>query len=148
VKIGELARSCGVNVQTVRYYERRGLLSDPRHGLGGYREYDEADAERLRFVKEAQILGFTLREVADLLALRSGRGSARDVRERAREKLGRVREKLAALRALERNLVRLIAGCSGSGPSSACSIIHRLEGSTAVAPGPNGAARRKRRRSS
>jgi DNA-binding transcriptional MerR regulator len=144
VKIGELASRCGVNVQTVRYYERRGLLPDPRGGGGGYREYDDADAERLRFVKEAQALGFTLREIVDLLALRAGPGTAGEVRERARGKLDRVRQRIAGLRTLERRLVKLIAGCSGSGPSTACSIMNRLEGATAVEPGTKRATRRRR----
>jgi DNA-binding transcriptional MerR regulator len=150
VKIGELASACGVNIQTVRYYERRGLMPDPRLGVGGYREYDDGDADRLRFVKEAQALGFTLKEIADLLALRSGGGTAREVRERAREKLEGVREKIAALRTLERNLIKLIAGCSGSGSSSSCSILGRLERSTPAAE-PNdhrASGRTKRRRTS
>lgn len=144
MKISELASRCCVNVQTVRYYERRELLPDPRQGVDGYRDYDEADVERLRFVKEAQALGFTLKEIAELLALRAGRGTARDVRERAREKLEGVRQKIDALRALERNLVRLVAGCSGNGPTSACPIINRLERSTEVGSRSNGAARRRK----
>lgn len=123
-----------MNVQTVRYYERRGLLADPRDGVGGYREYDDADVERLRFVKEAQALGFTLKEIDDLLALRAGKGTAREVRGRAQEKLEDVRQKITALQALKRNLERLIAGCSGAGPSSECPIINRFEGSTGVEP--------------
>lgn len=144
VKIGELARRSDVNVQTVRYYERRGLLPDPREGVGGYREYGDADVDRLRFVKEAQSLGFTLEEIEELVSLRS-RGTAREVRERAREKLDGIREKIAALRALERNLVRLIAGCSGSGSSSTWSIMNRLESSDERAS-ESPPARRQRRR--
>lgn len=144
VKIGELARRSDVNVQTVRYHERRGLLPDPREGVGGYREYGDADVDRLRFVKEAQSLGFTLEEIEELVSLRS-RGTAREVRERAREKLDGIREKIAALRALERNLVRLIAGCSGSGSSSTWSIMNRLESSDERAS-ESPPARRQRRR--
>lgn len=144
VKIGELADRCGVNVQTVRFYERRGLLPDPRGGGSGYREYDDGDAERLRFVKEAQALGFTLKEIVNLLTLRAGRGMASEVRERAREKLDKVRQKIAGLRELERKLVRLIAGCSGSGSSCACSIMSRLEASIEVDAGTTRPTRRRK----
>lgn len=146
MKIGELARRCGVNIQTVRYYERRGLLTDPRGGVGGYREYDDADEDRLRFVKEAQALGFTLKEIQDLLAIRSGQGTAREVRARAQEKVADIRQKIEALRALERTLVDLVASCSGAGPSSACPIINRFEGSTDVEPDAVRAPGRKTKR--
>lgn len=149
MKIGDLASACGVNVQTIRYYERRGLLPDPREGAAGYREYDHDDVDRLRFVKEAQALGFTLKEIPALLALRSGRGTAREVRERAREKLDGVRARIVALRALERNLVKLIAGCSGSGASTACSILNQLEARRELEPTTKRAtARRTKRRTS
>lgn len=134
-----------MNVQTVRYYERRGLLPDPRDGVGGYREYGDDVVDRLRFIKEAQAMGFTLKEVAELVALRRG-DTAREVRERAREKLEGIREKVAALRKLERNLVRLIAECPGSGSSSACSIMTRLESSTEqTSESPPGRRQRRRR---
>lgn len=146
MKIGELASACGVNIQTVRYYERRGLLADPRAGVGGYREYAETDAERLRFVKEAQALGFTLKEVEELLALRAGRGSARDALARARVKLADVRRKIAALQTLERSLQRMIAGCPGAGPASECPIISQFERSAGAGPNRSGAHGRRTRR--
>lgn len=128
MRTGDLARRSGVNLQTVRYYERRGLLPDPRRGQSGYRDYDDAAVDRLLFVKEAQALGFTLREVAELLQLReSPSAGAAEVRARAREKLEQVRHKLQGLRRLERALVRLLAGCRGSGPARACSILEQLE---------------------
>jgi MerR family transcriptional regulator, mercuric resistance operon regulatory protein len=83
-----------VSVQTDRFYERRGLLPDPRDGVGGYRDYGDAHLDRLRFVKEAQTLGFTLKEVSELIALRGG-DTAREVRARARQKLEVIREKLS-----------------------------------------------------
>lgn len=128
MKIGELAQRANVNVQTIRYYERRKLLSDPRGGQTGYREYDEGDLARLQFIREAQALGFTLREVTELLRLRTNPGaSATDVKARARDKLEQVRAKIQGLRRLERQLVNLLAGCAGAGPTSACGILGRLD---------------------
>lgn len=128
MKISELAGRGGVNVQTIRYYERRRLLPDPRGGQSGYREYDEDDLSRLEFIKEAQALGFTLREISDLLRLRtSPTAAANDVKKRARDKLEQVRAKIQGLRRLERQLVGLIAGCAGTGPTSTCGILGRLE---------------------
>lgn len=130
MKIGELARCGEVNVQTVRFYERRGLLPDPRAGVSGYRDYDDHDLERLRFIREAQALGFTLREVEELLAIRAGRGAAADVRRRAQQKVEQVREKIRALRRLERNLLALVATCPGAGSAGDCPILGRIERAT------------------
>jgi MerR family transcriptional regulator, copper efflux regulator len=127
VKIREVAEQCDVNVQTIRFYERRGLLRDPRRGVGGYREYDDGDVERLRFIRQAQTLGFTLREVEELLAVRAGTGSAADVKARAREKLASVRDKIAALRRLERVLVQHVATCPGRGALESCPILQGIE---------------------
>jgi len=148
VKISELAERCAINVQTVRFYERRGLLRDPRGGVGGYRDYDEADEERVRFVRQAQALGFTLREVEELLAVRGRNGTAADVKARAREKLAAVREKIEALRGLERTLVGLLAACPGRGGLDGCPILDRIE-RRAAGPkeSPTRPRGRKRRRS-
>src|SRR5690554_93003 len=88
MRIGEFARRAGVNVQTVRYYERRGLLPEPDRQASGYREYTEANLERLQFIRRSQELGFTLSEIGDLLTLRADpQTTAAEVKERAEAKI-------------------------------------------------------------
>ena len=127
--MGELAKRCGVKVATIRYYERRGLLPDPRRRGEGYRDYGDDDVRRLRFVRQAQGLGFTLKEIAELLALRVSPGtSCVDVRELAEAKLTDIEEKLRTLRVFKRALRGLVEQCAESGPSGACAILDQLEG--------------------
>jgi Hg(II)-responsive transcriptional regulator len=125
----ELARRAGVNVETLRFYERKGLLPEPPRRASGYRQYPADDVRRIRFIKRAQELGFTLGEVRELLALRVRPGTtAADVRERAQRKLTDVRRKMAELAAIERALVKLTESCDGRGPTGECPILHHLEG--------------------
>jgi MerR family copper efflux transcriptional regulator len=126
---GKLATEGGVNLETVRYYERRGLLPKPPRTPAGYRTFDAEAVRRLRFIKQAQALGFSLREIRELLALRvDPRTSCGDVRRRAEAKIADIEGKLRALRAMKRALVRLTATCAkGSAPVSACPILESLE---------------------
>lgn len=127
--IGVLARRAGVNVQTVRYYERRGLLAPARRTEAGYRLYGPDAARVLLFIRNAQGLGFTLAEIAGLLRLRVGRASqCAKVKRRATQRLETVRVKIAALRAMERALARLVRTCSRDGRTGACPILESLEG--------------------
>ena len=100
MRIGEAARRAGVNVETLRYYERRGLLPEPNHGVGGHREYSEESVRFVSAVKQAQTLGFSLREIDDLVraARRDPGGAAALVRQRLEEKLGNVEDEIADLR--------------------------------------------------
>jgi MerR family mercuric resistance operon transcriptional regulator len=125
MRIGELARRAGVNVQTVRYYERRGLLPDPRASERGYREYGEATLERLRFIKRAQDLGFTLAEISELLALRLGRGAtAGRVKARAQAKIREIEGRLRDLERIRHALSHLAGECTaGSGPLGVCPLL-------------------------
>lgn len=126
--IGELARACGVGVETIRFYERRGLLADPRKQGVGYRDYSEAEVRRVRFIKQAQGLGFTLKEITELLALRvSSSTTCADVRAKARAKIEDIEEKIEALQAFRAALDRLVSQCAGSGPVSDCPILDALE---------------------
>ena len=112
---GEVASRGGVNLETIRYYERRGLLPKPA-------------LRRLRFIKQAQALGFSLKEIKELLALRvDPRTSCADVRRRAEAKIADVEAKLRVLRTMKRALVQLTAACAGRGPVSACPILETLE---------------------
>ena len=129
MKIGELARRADVAIDTVRYYERQGLLPAPERTLSGYRQYDESDVERLRFVRRAKALGFTLAEIRDLLAL-SGRREAdmAGMKRAAETKLADVEAKLAELQRIRGGLQALIASCPGHGALEHCPILGALAG--------------------
>ncbi|TMB46372.1 MAG: MerR family transcriptional regulator [Deltaproteobacteria bacterium] len=128
LRTGELAIQGGVNLETIRYYERRGLLPKPPRTSAGYRAFDAEAVRRLRFIKQAQALGFSLKEVRELLALRlNPRTSCADVRRRAEAKIADIEEKLRGLRAMKKVLVRITAVCAGRGPVSECPILESLE---------------------
>jgi MerR family mercuric resistance operon transcriptional regulator len=126
--IGKLARQGGVNIQTIRYYERRGLIPKPNRSSSGYRLYDEEAVRRLGFVRRAQLLGFSLQEIDELLALRMLPGtSCAQIRQRARHKIAVVDEKLAELGRIRSALIKLAASCRGEGPTSECPILEALD---------------------
>lgn len=125
---GEVADRSGVNRETVRYYEQRGLIPAPPRTGGDYRTYDESYVERIRFIKRAQELGFSLKEVEEFLALRlDPNGDCGDVRAKATAKLEDVREKIRDLQQIEAVLGRLSTTCSGEGPTCACPILDALD---------------------
>lgn len=126
--IGSVAKAAGVNLETIRFYERRGLLPEPPRTDGGYRVFPPETIRRIRFIKRAQELGFSLREIQELLALRvDSRTSCADVRRRAQAKIADVEQKMRALQVIRKALVRLTAACTGRGPVSACPIIESLD---------------------
>lgn len=126
--IGQLARRSGIGVETVRFYEREGLIPEPPRRPSGYREYPEETLSRVRFILRAKELGFSLKDIHELLELRvSKKSTCADVRKRAEVKIAEVREKLAMLREMETALVKLTAACRGRGPQSSCPIIEILE---------------------
>jgi len=126
--IGRLAKAVGVNIQTVRYYERLNLLGPTARKPSGYRLYGPDEERRLRFIKNAQALGFTLREIAELLNLRvSSRARCGDVQRKAEEKLQCVEVKAQALQALARDLESLIRTCRAGQPTDRCPILKSLE---------------------
>lgn len=132
--IGQLAKTVGVNVQTIRYYERLKLLTPTARKPSGYRQYGEEALNRLRFIKNAQALGFTLQEVAELLNLRvSNTARCGDVQRRAQAKLAQVESKIKDLRALDRALQSLIQACRVGQPTDRCPILKSLEGRNAPA---------------
>jgi DNA-binding transcriptional MerR regulator len=127
MRIGEAARRAGVNIQTLRYYERRGLLAEPVRTSSGYRSYSAHAVRVVRFVKRAQELGFTLAEVAELLRLRDRRAASRDrVRRRAEAKLRDIDGRLRALRAMRGALRALLDSCR-CGTTPECPILEALE---------------------
>jgi DNA-binding transcriptional MerR regulator len=129
--IGELATRTGVTPEAIRYYEREGVVPKAvRSGTGRYRQYGEPDAERLRFIRRARELGFSLDEVRELLALADGSPShpCTDVNRIARAHLAQVDAKLAQLAALRVELDRVIGECDGVVPVSDCRILGALSG--------------------
>lgn len=128
MKIGELAHAVGVHIQTLRYYERLNLLRPSMRKPSGYRLYDGDALKRLRFIKNAQALGFTLHEVTELLNLRvSSIARCGDVRRRAQAKLRQVDDKIRALQALARPLRALIQHCRAGQPTDQCPILNNFE---------------------
>ncbi|RUL87938.1 Hg(II)-responsive transcriptional regulator [Tautonia sociabilis] len=143
LKTGELAQQAGVNVETLRFYERKGLLPDPPRRQSGYRQYPEESVDRIRFIKRAQEVGFSLDEIRELLALRVRPGTTcSGVRQRVEQKIRDVRRKIADLEAIERALTELTASCSSRGPISECPILENLDGEF---PSPREAKAKSRR---
>ena len=127
MSISQLARKAGVGTDTVRYYERRGLLPKPRRRPSGYRVYDEDALRLLRFIRRAQGLGFSLAEIAELLALRRAPARAcREVQAVAQAKLRAVEAKIRDLRGVRRALLTLLESCRRSGELR-CPILEMLE---------------------
>lgn len=120
--IGRFAAAQGVSVETVRFYQRRGLLAQPERPGSGFREYSSDDGLRLAFIRRARVLGFTIGEIADLLGPAEA-GSAEDVTRAAQAKLAAVGEQLAELAALQCKLRRLIQVCS-HGSRDDCLALH------------------------
>jgi len=127
IGIGALAKRAGVGIDTVRYYEREGLL-EPRERLAsGYRRYSEHEVARLRFIRRAQVLGFSLNEIRELLTLSSHRDVAR-VKKKAEAKLADVDQRIAELQRVRGALSDLVRACPGHGRPEDCPILQALGG--------------------
>lgn len=146
--IGALSKRAGVGVETVRFYERRGLVRRPTRPRAGYRSYPDDAVERIRFIRHAQALGFSLREVKELLTLRVTAGtSCAAVRSRAAAKVADVERRLADLERIRIALAKLVAACPGRGALATCTILEVLD-SPAISVANNrsrGAKHRQRR---
>ena len=126
--IGKVASGAGLSIDTVRYYEREGLLEKPARTASGYRHYSSDAVARLRFIQQAKELGFSLSEIRELLALRIAPGkSCADVRAHAEHKIADVDRRIASLKRVRGALVKLTSACSGKGPVSQCPILEALE---------------------
>ena len=121
--IGKLANAAGVGIDTVRFYERAGLLNKPQRTASGYRLYAESDVARLRFIRRAKALGFSLEEIAELLRLNDGGGRRAAVRAVAGQRLAEIEQKLSELSLMRDALRRLVLRCHGDGPLAGCPII-------------------------
>ncbi len=127
--IGKAAQAAGAGVETLRFYERKGLIDQPPKPLsGGYRIYPSETIDRIRFIRQAQELGFSLREIEELLSLRADPSSdCTQVRARAEAKLDEVNRKVAQLARIRAGLEHVIAACPGQGALEGCSIMEALE---------------------
>jgi MerR family mercuric resistance operon transcriptional regulator len=126
--IGEVAKRAGVHIETLRYYERRGLIEEPPRTSSNYRVYPVESVRRIRFIKRAQELGFSLEEISDLLSLRaSPKAHCGDVLRRAEAKLDNIDEKMRDLRRMKKALSGLVEQCSGRGPISECPILEAID---------------------
>ena len=128
MRIGELARSVGVGVETIRFYERKGLIHEPPRRSSGYRQYEAGAVRRLRFIRRAKELGFTLAEIKGLLDLRAGREiHCEDVRRELEAKVEDIETRIADLRHMKRALMNFSQTCESSDPKGECPILTALE---------------------
>jgi MerR family mercuric resistance operon transcriptional regulator len=137
--VGKLARAAGVGVETVRFYERRGLLEQPARKGSSYRVYTPAAVTRIQFIRRAQQLGFTLNEIAELIALEESASENCDaVRGRATDKISAIQRKIDDLEAMKGALQQMLTACPGSQPLSDCPIMSCLQFDQSCLPGSNG----------
>jgi MerR family transcriptional regulator, copper efflux regulator len=128
IGIGAAAKRAGMGIDTVRYYERSGLIKPQTRLESGYRKYSEAEVSRLRFIKRAQALGFTLKEIGDLLKLSAQKDVAR-VKKSAQAKLVDVEARIASLQKIRDGLAALVEACPGHGRPEDCPILAAFEDS-------------------
>ena len=128
LRTSEVAAQAAVNVETIRFYERRGLLPKPPRTASGYRTFSPEMVPRIRFIKRAQDLGFSLKEIKELLSLRANPNTTcSDVRRRAEEKLLDIERRIRDLRRMGKTLARLAANCPGRGDTASCPILESLD---------------------
>ncbi|GMV83933.1 MAG: heavy metal-responsive transcriptional regulator [Planctomycetota bacterium] len=126
--IGKVARQAAVGIETIRFYEREGLIAEPPRRESGYRQYPPETVDRVRFIKRAKELGFSLREIRELLSLRAKPGvGCADIYKRAKKKIDDIKERIRTLQAMRRALSTLMSECTGRGPVSECPILDALD---------------------
>ena len=131
--IGALAKRVGVAIDTIRFYEREGLLPEPQRRPSGYRHYDEGAVAQLRFIRRAKHLGFTLEEIRDLLSLsRDRRKGVRAVKQRAKRRLAAIQARICELQRVHDGLAQLVDACPGHGSPEQCPILLALCGEEAL----------------
>ena len=125
--IGALSKATKVPIETIRYYEREGLIEEPVRGESGYRQYTSEVIARLYFIKRSKELGFTLKEIRELLSLRATENSrCNDVKEQAEAKISNIEEKIASLQRMKKALEKLVVECNGQSPIRECPILESL----------------------
>ena len=128
LSIGQVARRAGVGVETVRYYEREGLLEEPPRRASGYRQYSEEVVKRIGFIKRAKELGFSLKEITELLLLRvDAQTPCDEVKQRTEAKIAEVERKVVELRRMRQALLQVHSLCTGPGPTGRCPMLEALD---------------------
>jgi MerR family copper efflux transcriptional regulator len=128
LSIGQIAEAAGVGVETVRFYERKGLIEEPPRREARHRRYPPETVTRIRFIRGAQNLGFSLREIEELLALRISPGTSKaEVKMRAEAKVAEITEKMQDLQRMRDTLLKLIGACEGTGPLEDCPILDAFD---------------------
>lgn len=126
--IGRLAKKAQVNVQTIRFYERRGILKPIHREESGYRKYDSNSLKRLHFIRQAKDLGFSLKEIQNLLGMHIRSVEAcKQMKNKALEKLGEIQKKISQLKGLEKTMKQLISDCENRQVSDRCPILEKME---------------------
>jgi MerR family transcriptional regulator, copper efflux regulator len=136
MRIGEVSKRSSVGIETIRYYEREGLLSEPERKPSGFRQYDENIIARLQFIRRAKELGFTLGEIRELLGLWFIKAKCAHVRQLANEKMRDVEAKIAALQQMKRSLRKLIRTCENRDSMEACPLLEGLGDEKQLTRGP------------
>lgn len=126
--IGKLAHAAGIGIETIRFYERTRLIPEPARTESGYRQYPEEIITRIRFILRAKELGFSLKEIKELLSLRaSPKARCAEIRKRAEAKVNDIDAKVRSLLAMRNALLKLVKQCSGKAPATECPILEALD---------------------
>lgn len=125
MKIGEVARRSGTGIETIRFYEREGLLPPPQRRPSGYRQYDEVTVERLDYIRRAKELGFTLAEVRDLLELSSAASTCSHVCRRVEAKIADIEGRIRSLQLMKRSLGKIVGRCRAKDAAEDCPLVHK-----------------------
>ena len=127
MKIGEVSRLSGTGIETIRFYEREGLLLKPQRQPSGYRQYDDTTIERLNYIRRAKELGFTLAEVKELLELSSAHSNCQHIRQRADEKITDIETKVRSLQQMKRSLGKIVERCRAKNSTEDCPLVHKAK---------------------
>lgn len=126
--IGEVSRTTGVSIETIRFYERQGLIDAPKRKESGYRQFSEQHVRRLLFIQQAKTLGFSLKEIGELLSIREDpKSGTREVKALAKSKLDDIEAKMKMLKRMRKSLKSLVDSCPGDGPKRDCPILEALD---------------------
>ena len=125
MKIGEIAKRSGIGIETIRYYEREGLLQEPERRPSGYRQYDVSTVERLEYIRRSKELGFTLAEIRGLLELSFAQSNCDCIRQRAEAKITEIEEKIGNLQQMKRSLSKIVKRCEIKNLTDDCPLVHK-----------------------
>ena len=125
MKIGEVAKLAGTGIETIRFYEREGVLLEPKRRPSGYRQYDEATVERLEYIRRAKELGFTLSEIKELLNLSFAHSNCDHIRQRAEGRITDIENKIRSLQQMKRSLRKILERCQTKNSTDDCPLVHK-----------------------